>query len=259
MQIGSDSDSKLSLYYLSQASPASKAALRTAISHGFNQLPLGIPPAENDGRETCFLHTAHACGGDSSCSESETDDEKPGVVLPATLSQELKEHIRITIDMTHAIKILQEHNFKHHGSCFKLQRSQIKRWQADVGTSVERCSAKRQSMPKRWNAIHVTEILTERQDKKLPEFNKAQSDDYSRSDDNESNTYYYYFVTSVLLQREPTRSPRSSNICPVLFTILVIQASPVTDFAPRVCSVSLPSLSHIPIKFSVLSGYFGAV
>ena len=175
--------------------------------------------------------------------------------------------------MTHAIKILQEHNFKHHGSCFKLQRSQIKRWQADVGTSVERCSAKRQSMPKRWNAIHanqessakyyknIAEILTELQDKKLPEFDKAQSDDYSRSDDNESNTYYYYYATSVLLQREPTRSPRSSNICPVLFTILVIQASPVTNFAPRVCSVSLPSLSslsHVPIDFSVFSGYFGA-
>ena len=58
-------------------------------------------------------------------------------------------------------------------------------------------------MPKRWNAIHanqessakycknITEILTELQDKKLPEFDKAQSDDYSRSDDNESNTYYY--------------------------------------------------------------------
>ena len=109
--------------------------------------------------------------------------------------------------------------------------------------------------PVRSTTRTFTEILTELQDKKLPEFDKAQSDDYSRSDDNESNTYYYYYATSVLLQREPTRSPRSSNICPVLFTILVIQSSPVTNFAPRVCSVSLPSLSslsHIPIEFSVL-------
>ena len=64
---------------------------------------------------------------------------------PCNIVSRAQRTIRITIDMTHAIKILQEHNFKHHGSCFKLQRSQIKRWQADVGTSVERCSAKRQS------------------------------------------------------------------------------------------------------------------
>ena len=61
-----------------------------------------------------------ACGGGSdSSSESETDDEKLGGVLPVALSEELKEHIRATIDMTHAIKLSQEHKFKHHGSCFK--------------------------------------------------------------------------------------------------------------------------------------------
>ena len=35
------------------------------------------------------------------------------------LSDEIKKHIRATIDMTHAIKLSQEHKFEHHGSCFK--------------------------------------------------------------------------------------------------------------------------------------------
>jgi hypothetical protein len=64
------------------------------------------------------VDTTHTCGNDSNCSESETEDEQP-VVPAAALTQELKEHIRVTIEVSYAIKLLQEHKFGHHGSCFK--------------------------------------------------------------------------------------------------------------------------------------------
>ena len=100
-------------------SAASKAALRAAMSLRFDQLPPGVPAADNPGHEACSRPTA--CGGGSSTSsESETDDEGLGVMHPVVaLSDEIKKHIRATIDMTHAIKLSQEHKFEHHGSCFK--------------------------------------------------------------------------------------------------------------------------------------------
>jgi hypothetical protein len=97
---------------------ASKESLRAAISQGLNKLPHEVPPANSDGKETCFVDTTHTCGNDSNCNESETEDEKP-VVPAAALTQELKEHIRVTIEVSYAIKLLQEHKFGHHGSCFK--------------------------------------------------------------------------------------------------------------------------------------------
>ena len=70
-------------------SAASNIALRAAMTYGFDQLPREVPPTDSEGYE--------ACGGDrSSSSVSETDDKK--AMLPAALSEEIKEHIRATID-----------------------------------------------------------------------------------------------------------------------------------------------------------------
>ena len=64
------------------------------------------------------------------------------------------------------------------------------------------------------------------------------------------------------MRREPAAQRRLAGEpkarLDLFFAKLVIRAPPETNTAPRVCPISLLSLSNVSIGFLVLSGYFGA-
>ena len=161
--------------------------------------------------------------------------------------------------MTHAIKILQEHNFKHHGSKQTWEQA----WK-DAQRSGKLCQSAGTPYMLTKNPVRSTTRTSRRY---LQSFKIRSCQSLTKRKamtTQEATTTNQILTTTMPLQfyfnanQHDLLAPRT---CARSCLPSVIQASPVTNFAPRVCSVSLPSLSslsHLPIEFSVLSGYFGA-